>query len=158
MASTRIATYAPSTERFVPIADADYEICVSETLGRHLIAKRDLPEGHVLYEAPAHVLALRIYTSNSSPRINEPLRKGIKPHPFAATTYFIYDALKRLRKPGRRMYKDNMNRGISNTKHYFRGLSNVEVDESLDQGCELGCLSTSVSRDEAKSQRRGPRP
>jgi hypothetical protein len=44
-----------------------------------------------------HIAALRIYTSNAYKRINDPLRNGEKPHPFAATTYFLSEALKKLR-------------------------------------------------------------
>ena len=42
----------------------------------------------------AHVLALRLYTSNSYGRVNDPIRLslGMKPRPFAATTYYIHDA------------------------------------------------------------------
>ena len=44
-----------------------------------------------------HVAALRLYTSQAYKRINDPLRNGEKPHPFAATTYFLSEALKKLR-------------------------------------------------------------
>jgi hypothetical protein len=44
-----------------------------------------------------HVAALRLYTSQAYTRINEPLRNSEKPHPFAATTYFLSEALKKLR-------------------------------------------------------------
>ena len=46
-----------------------------------------------------HVLALRLYTTSSYARINDPLRQEppVRPHPFAATTYFISDAIKKLR-------------------------------------------------------------
>jgi hypothetical protein len=46
---------------------------------------------------PQHVAALRLYTSQAYKRINDPLRNGEKPHPFAATTYFLSEALKKLR-------------------------------------------------------------
>jgi hypothetical protein len=45
----------------------------------------------------SHVAALRLYTSQAYKCINDPLRKGEKPHPFAATTYFLSEALKQLR-------------------------------------------------------------
>jgi hypothetical protein len=48
----------------------------------------------------AHIAALRLYTSDAYTCINGPLRKGCstaEPHPFAATTLFLSDALKKLR-------------------------------------------------------------
>ena len=46
-----------------------------------------------------HVLALRLYTTSSFARVNNPLRKDPpeRPHPFAATTYFIDEGIKQLR-------------------------------------------------------------
>jgi hypothetical protein len=48
----------------------------------------------------AHIAALRLYTSDAYTCINDPLRNGCsdaEPHPFAATTLFLSDALKKLR-------------------------------------------------------------
>jgi serine/threonine protein kinase len=48
----------------------------------------------------AHIAALRLYTSDAYTCINGPLRNGCgtaKPHPFAATTLFLSEALKKLR-------------------------------------------------------------
>jgi hypothetical protein len=40
-----------------------------------------------------HVLALRLYTSSSFWRINVPLHKKIRPHPYRVTAYYINQAL-----------------------------------------------------------------
>jgi len=101
----------------------------------------------------AHVLALRLYTSNSYARINGPLREVCSeenPHPFAATCFFIYDGLKKLRELGEAEWSQNASRGVSNVKKYFRGLAKVAYDPGIKQGCELACLSTSVDETEAR--------
>ena len=101
----------------------------------------------------AHVLALRLYTSNSYWRINGPLRDGCdesNPHKFAATTFYIYDGLKKLRVLGQKVSKETR----TTQQKYFRGLADVTTGEELSQegaeGCELACLSTSCSESEAK--------
>jgi tRNA A-37 threonylcarbamoyl transferase component Bud32 len=119
-------------------------------------AKRDTLESHVGLslrdfcakdEARAvelqeeHVLALRLYTSNSYISINDPLRKGEKPHPFAATTWYVAEALRLLR--GARA-KD----GIK-MRAFWRGLDNMGAEEDFfkEGGTEMGCMST--TEDEA---------
>ena len=46
-----------------------------------------------------HVLALRLYTTSSYSKVNDPLRSDPvkRPHPFAATTFFISEGIKMLR-------------------------------------------------------------
>jgi hypothetical protein len=93
----------------------------------------------------AHVLALRLYTSNSYPRINDPLRQGAKPHPFAATTYFIYDALRKLR---------SLRRGEATAgKTFWRGMSNMGVGEGFlkQGGTEMACMSTTEDEGVART-------
>lgn len=92
------------------------------------------------------VLALRLYTSSTFRRINTPLRERAKmspelwlthPHPLAATTYFIYQSLKKLRAV-------NMNQKFD-SQILWRGMKNVDVNALFLTvgGAELGCMSTS---------------
>ena len=57
------------------------------------------PQAKMAKLETAHVLALRLYTSSSYAAVNDPLRKDPpqRPHPFAATTYFIDQGIKMLR-------------------------------------------------------------
>jgi hypothetical protein len=87
----------------------------------------------------AHVLALRLYTSNSYWRINNPMR-GVcteaNPHPYAATTYYIHDGIMKLRatRAG----------DATAVRTFWRGMSDMGVtDEFLEQGgTEMACMST----------------
>jgi hypothetical protein len=99
----------------------------------------------------AQVLALRLYTSNSYWRINKPLRDGCtadSPHPYAATTYYIYDAIRQLR--GARRGEPTA------TRTFWRGMDVMgDTDEFLKHGgTEMACVSTtedlSVARKYAK--------
>jgi hypothetical protein len=99
----------------------------------------------------AHVLALRLYTSNSYWRFNQPLRDRQQPHPFPVTTWYIYEGLKLLR---------DMNEKDSHNKHdekvYWRGLADVALpDSSKCEGCELACMSTSHDENEARKFAKG---
>jgi hypothetical protein len=92
----------------------------------------------------AHVLALRLYTSNSYARVNDPLRDGTKPHPFAATTYYIHDAIAKLRATR----ADD----ATAVRTFWRGLDDMAVsDDFMKQGgTEIGCMSTTESIDVAR--------
>lgn len=46
--------------------------------------------------SPAHVLALRLYTTSAFTRVNEPLRLN-QPHPLPCTVGFLNEAIRRLR-------------------------------------------------------------
>ena len=130
----------------------------------------------------AHVLALRLYTSNSYSCINGPLRKVadiraaekkqmeedqkfgrpvqspklLAPHPFAATTYYISDALKKLRA--------NLADGGIQDRVFWRGMANMGANEMFFDkgGTEMGCMSTTadeaVARKFAKVGTRGEKP
>jgi hypothetical protein len=94
----------------------------------------------------AHMLALRLYTSNSYPCVNQALRNETQPHPFSATTFYIYDALKKLRRV-------NANAADCNEPRVFwRGLADRRVPDDVMArgGTELGCLSTSALQEEAR--------
>ena len=92
----------------------------------------------------AHVLALRLYTSNSYPRINEPLRKCTKPHPFAATTFFAAEALRLLREL---RVQDGIQR-----RFFWRGLENMGATKEFfgQGGTEMACMSTTEVEDVAR--------
>ena len=85
-----------------------------------------------------HVLALRLYTTSSYSLINNPLRTipPTTPHPLAATTYFISNAIKKLRAVGAK------ESGAFSPKVLWRGLSgvNLETDFLVHGGTEFGCM------------------
>lgn len=90
---------------------------------------------------PAHILALRLYTTTTYKSVNNPLRnkpEAIKPHPLAATTYFIDDGLKKLRRFAGTLPTRN------NPQTFWRGIQDRRLtDEFLEQGgCEFACMST----------------
>jgi hypothetical protein len=96
-------------------------------------------------EAP-HVAALRLYTSQAYPRINNPLREGCskdRPHPFAATTLFLDQALKKLRANNARGEGEEQ----QVRKVFWRGMKDLELTDEFRRhgGTELGCMSTSKS-------------
>jgi hypothetical protein len=93
----------------------------------------------------AHVLALRLYTSNSFSCINQPLRDETQPHLFCATTFYIQDALRKLRS----INADAVD--CNEPRVFWRGLTDRTVPDNVMKtgGTELGCLSTTVSFDEA---------
>ena len=97
------------------------------------------PDARKAALSKAHVLALRLYTSNSYGRVNDPLRQLMKPHPFAATTYYIHDAIAKLRATR----ADD----ATAVRTFWRGLDDMAVsDEFMAQGgTEIGCMSTSES-------------
>jgi hypothetical protein len=96
------------------------------------VAKLELP----------HIAALRIYTSNAHKCINDPLRNGEQPHPFAATTFFLAEAVKKCRAI------NAVEHLIGDRQEFWRGMKDFELtdDFRLQGGIELGCLSTSSTK------------
>jgi hypothetical protein len=93
----------------------------------------------------AHVLALRLYTSNSYTRLNSPFRWPAAdgtPHPYAATVFWISDALKKLR-------------AVLDPTHFpmtfYRGMKDMAVAKQFEErgGTEMACMSTSADKGEA---------
>jgi hypothetical protein len=86
-----------------------------------------------------HIIALRFYTTSSFRRINDPLRAvpPQRPHPFAATTYFISDAIKKLRAagPGTKLI-------------LWRGMKNLGIKAQFPQegGTDYACVSTTANQ------------
>ena len=81
------------------------------------------PDSRTAKLAIHHVLALRLYTTSSFARVNNPLRKDPpeRPHPFAATTFFIDQGIKMLRAVAA-MLPD-----AHETKTYWRGVKDLGV-------------------------------
>lgn len=91
-----------------------------------------------------HVIALRLYTTSSYEAINTPLRTDppTQPNPFAATTYFISEALKKLRAVAAE--KPDAHTPVV----YWRGFKGMALPKRFvkEGGTEFGCMSTSASK------------
>ena len=102
-----------------------------------------------------HVLALRLYTTSTYRSINNPMRQSppTLPHPFAATLYYISDALSKLREV---QGKDAAMR--NETLVFWRGMKDLKITDEFLQtgGSEMACMSTtsdqSVAEDFALSR------
>ena len=94
-----------------------------------------------------HVLALRLYTTSSYARVNNPLRAEPpeRPHPFAATTYFIDQAIHMLRAVAAKQPSAHA------PQTYWRGMKDLGLTMEFlkSGGTEFACLSTSASKDVA---------
>ena len=87
------------------------------------------------------MLALRVYTTQSYGRINNPLRQDPpeRPHPFAATTYFISEAIKKLRAVATDRQDAHQD---------WRGMKDLGLSAEFfaHGGTEYAPMSTSASR------------
>ena len=94
-----------------------------------------------------HVLALRLYTTSSYPKVNDPLRADPpqRPHPFSATTWFIDQGIKKLRAVAAQRADAHT------TQVYWRGMKDLGLTMGFLQtgGTEFACLSTSASQEAA---------
>lgn len=92
-----------------------------------------------------HVLALRLYTTSTYRSINNPMRQSppVLPHPFAATLYYISDALSKLREL---QGKDLAVRNESQV--FWRGMKDLQIADTFVRtgGSEMACMSTTSSR------------
>jgi hypothetical protein len=104
-----------------------------------------------------HILALRLYTSKSFWRINSPLRNQVR-SPFIATTFWITDAIKVLRRiytAGKEEYDvDKGSASSSRPRHpklLWRGMKNMRLHREFlkSGGTELACMSTSSDQNVA---------
>ena len=91
-----------------------------------------------------HILALRLYTTCSFSKINDPLRSDPvkRPHPFAATTFFISEGIKMLRAveaqlPGPGAYTERI---------YWRGMKDLGITGEFmtKGGTDFACVSTTA--------------
>ena len=74
---------------------------------------------------PAHVLALRVYTTSAFRSLNDPLRQGTRPHPLPITIAFLTDGVRRLRAV-------SANRDDAYMRQdFWRGMRNVELGQAL---------------------------
>ena len=83
-----------------------------------------------------HVFAMRIYTSDSFPFFNNPMRQRVKPHPLMVTIYFLDQALKMLTTVEAKLHPAEYNK----IKYLWRGMRNMTLDEDLffqEGGTEL---------------------
>lgn len=103
-----------------------------------------------------HVVALRLYTTSSYETINKPMRTDppTQPNPFAATTFFISEGIKRLRAVD--AHKPDRNEPMV----YWRGLDGVALPQRFanEGGTEFGCMSTSTEKDVAIEFSEGKHP
>jgi hypothetical protein len=91
-----------------------------------------------------HVLALRLYTTESYRKINDPLRSDppVRPHPFAATTYFVSEGIKKLRAVSAQLPDAH------ECRVFWRGMKDLGLDSAafLEKGgTDFGCVSTSAN-------------
>lgn len=105
------------------------------------------------------VAALRLYTSNAYPRINDPLRQRVRPHPLAATVLFLTDALRKLRSVEAER-QGNPAFASSREQIFWRGMKNLKLTDEFKQqgGAELGCMSTSTSQEVVASYAKSQQP
>lgn len=108
--------------------------------GKTLAVFQAMPQAARAGLSLSEVAGLRLYTSSTFRVINGPLRKRIKPHPLAATTMLISNALKKLR--ANHMKVDGTKfRGM----YLWRGMRDMGINEDFltQGGSELACMSTS---------------
>ena len=117
------------------------------TAGQSLDALVAHPHAQMAKLQTHHVLALRLYTTSSYCRVNDPLRcvPPLRPHPFAATTFFIDQAIKLMRAVAASLPDAH------ETRVFWRGMKDLGLTMEFLQkgGTEFACLSTSASKDVA---------
>ena len=91
------------------------------------------------------VLALRLYTTSSYSKINDPLRADpiSRPVPFACTTYFISMGIKKLKAVGANMPN------AEEPRSYWRGMKDLGIQQEFlaKGGTEFACVSTTASKE-----------
>jgi len=97
-----------------------------------------------------HVVALRLYTSDSFRLFNAGMRTKTKPHPIRFTVYVLNEALKKLRKVVAKQKPHEYNK----VKVLWRGMKDMTLDfEAFKQtgGTELAPMSTTDDDHVAKA-------
>lgn len=89
-----------------------------------------------------HILALRLYTTSTFRSINDPMRRKERPHPLAATVYFISEGIKLLRAV------PTIDQSVIGEMVFWRGLSDMKLAKTFlhSGGTEYACMSTSRDR------------
>mmetsp|Transcript_4094 Transcript_4094/g.12256 ORF Transcript_4094/g.12256 Transcript_4094/m.12256 type:complete len:214 (+) Transcript_4094:930-1571(+) len=89
-----------------------------------------------------HVVALRLYTTAAYRHINGPLRKPEGPHPLARTTWFISEAVRKLRA----VHADSTT--ATETEDLWRGMRNMQLSsdfiDNRTGGTELAPMSATT--------------
>jgi hypothetical protein len=101
----------------------------------------DLPSSQAAGLGPEHVLALRLYSSDSFRLFNTGMRLKTKPHPIRFTMYVLNEALKKLRKVVAISDPNEYNK----IKRLFRGMKDMTLDFEVFKtmgGTELAPMST----------------
>lgn len=145
-------TVMDGTYRNPPDADGKLDKTPPKTIGELMLS----PDVQTAGLKKHHVVALRLYTTKSYESINKPMRKDppTKPNPFAATTFFISEAIKKLRAVD--AHKPDRNEPMV----YWRGLDGMSLSQRFvkEGGTEFGCMSTSTSKDVAIEFSEGEHP
>merc|ERR1712176_1427671 len=94
-----------------------------------------------------HIISLRLYTTSSYARINDPLRAdpAQQPHPFAATTLFISEGIKLLRSVHASLPD------AYSERTFWRGMRDVGITEQFlaQGGTDFACVSTTAAQEVA---------
>lgn len=114
------------------------------------------PSSRLAQLTPAHVLAIRLYSTAAFHSLNGPLRdrERTTPHQFAATVFFLADGIKKLRA----LEADKMQKGStthrsrdsgegSDAVDLWRGMKNVRAMDEFQKkgGTEPAMMSTTSS-------------
>ena len=75
------------------------------------------------------IAALRLYTSDSYPLFNAPMRQRTKPHPLRNTMLFLDEAITKLRTVDARLRPSEYNK----IKYLWRGMKNKTLDAQADR-------------------------
>jgi hypothetical protein len=101
------------------------------------------PASKIAHLHPAHVLALRLYTTSSFQALNQPLRNMSEhrpPHPFPATINFLKEGILRLRANGAGGPEATASIDL------YRGFKDMRIIDNFKQtgGTELAPMSTTT--------------
>ena len=111
--------------------------------GRTLEQLAAHPNARTAKLQPEHVLALRMYSTSSYACVNDPLRKEPpeRPHPFAATTYWINEGIRLLKAVAAQRDDAHTARTL------WRGMKDLGLTLDFLQhgGTEFACMSTTAS-------------
>jgi hypothetical protein len=137
----RLGVSARDRENFRKVCDGTFpDGKTLEQLVQHPDARQALLERH-------HVLALRLYTTTSHPCVNGPLREEppAKPHPFAATAFFIAEGVRKLQAVAA------AGADVLGERVFWRGVADRGLSQEFFEkgGTEFACMSMSEGKDVA---------
>jgi len=117
--------------------------------GRTLDQWMQVPEVVLARLSKAEFIAVRFYTSSSFPKINGPLRREVKPHPWAMVVFLLDRGIKKLRSVQAQVNPQ----AFAGKTTLWRGMKNLEVDvkEFAELGgTEMAPMSTTTNEDVAR--------